>query len=293
MPNEIYHRIKGKLRQVLRGKRSTKDKRPTDAFDDQEEEKARQIGIDLQAAESRLNEVLRSLGRRPFNYAKNSIHWVLGAAVGQRFAPRRILELGTRKGEFTEFLARLYPSAEICTVDLPANDPIRQKAALRGRHGNLVPTLIEARARSTNHPNIQFIETNSLFLLDRVSGPFDFIFVDAGHRYPDVAWDIAYAYHLCRPDGIIMADDVTLDPSFEIARKKGADTSIVLQYLAIRAPITLQYFLRRRNMTVLNLPRVRDFVAWIDKSIPRTGDHAYSAPISSAQTQVEFVSGPG
>ena len=276
--NSSGYSLRCKLKQVLLGERSSKDRGPTDAFDDQEGEKARQIGIDLQAAESRLNEVLRSLGRRPFNYAKNSIHWVLGAAVGQRFAPRRILELGTRKGEFTEFLARLYPSAEICTVDLPANDPIRQKAALRGRHGNLVPTLIEARARSTNHPNIQFIETNSLFLLDRVSGPFDFIFVDAGHGYPDVAWDFAYAYHLCRPDGIIMADDVTLDPPFEIAGKKGTDTRIVLQYLAMRAPITLQYFLKRRDMRFLHQPRLRKFVAWINKSIARSSGEGGTAP---------------
>jgi predicted O-methyltransferase YrrM len=275
--NSSGYSLRCKLKQVLLGERSSKDRGPTDAFDDQEAEKARQIGIDLQAAESRLNEVLRSLRRRSFDYAKNSIHWVLGAAVGQRFAPRRILELGTYRGEFTEILARLYPSAEICTVDLPRDDPIQQEA-LSGPKGHLIAAVPEARAGSLNHPNIQFIEINSLFLLDKVSGPFDFIFVDAGHHYPEVAWDIAYAYHLCRPDGMIMADDVTLDPPFEVAGKKGTDTRIVLQYLAMRAPITLQYFLKRRDMRFLHQPRLRKFVAWIDKSIARSSGEGGTAP---------------
>jgi hypothetical protein len=61
-----------------------------------------------------------------------------------------------------------------------------------------------------------------------------------------------------------MADDVTFDPSFE-TRKIGPKTSVVLQYLALRAPLTLQYFLKRRHMKFLKQPRVREFVAWINK----------------------------
>jgi predicted O-methyltransferase YrrM len=263
MSNKIYQRIKAKLKQVL-----------LDIFDDQEAEKARQIGIDLQAAESRLNEVLRSLDRRPFDYARDSIHWVLGAAVGQRFAPRRILELGTSKGEFTDILARLYPSAEICTVDLPPDDPILQEF-LAGRKRHRIAAALEARAGSLDHPNVHFIETNSLFLLEKVSGPFDFIWVDAGHRFPEVAWDLAHAYHLCRPGGIIMADDVTLDPSYE-SGTLGPDSSIVLQYLAIRAPIMLQYFLKRRHMKFFAKPRSSECVAWMDKTVALIGDHQRS-----------------
>lgn len=118
------------------------------------------------------------------------------------------------------------------------------------------------RADNMKFSNIRPMKCNSFFLLDAVSGPFDLAWVDAGHKFPDVAWDLCSAFHLVRPGDIIMADDVTLDPNFA-NRNLGPDTQIVLRYVADRIPSQIHYFLKRRNEN--SYLHVKKFVAWLDK----------------------------
>src|SRR5262249_17307324 len=123
----------------------------------------------------------------------------------------RILELGTYDGEFTAILSRLFPKGSIVTVDLPDDDPIMRQTYGRDDAGRLAE-FKRTQKQNVDAPNVQTVSSNTAFLLDRVPSPtrhsFDFVWVDGGHLYPDVAWDMAYAFHLCRPGGVVAVDDV-------------------------------------------------------------------------------------
>lgn len=216
-----------------------------DMFDADEALRWNEAKFDFAAARAQLDGALTDLGRRAFDPARDSIHWLLAASIVQRFAPMRILELGTFTGEFTALLSRLYPQAEVVTVDLPDSDPLLQRTYGR-KKSTKYEMEIAKRKVNLDHPNIKPVRCNSFFLLDSVEGPFDVVWVDAGHRFPDVAWDLCNAFHLVRRGGIILVDDVTIDPSFRSATL-GPDCDIVLRYVAERVPITIRYFLKRRN----------------------------------------------
>jgi predicted O-methyltransferase YrrM len=232
-----------------------------DMYDAEELEQRAASGLDFTAGASRLAEVTRALELPDYDPARDSVHWLLAGCVEQRLQPRRILELGTFTGQFTAILAKLFPDAEISTVDLPPDDPLLRGMYGRKKAGKLERELAQ-RAKYLAHPNIVPIACNTFFLLDAVKGPFDLIWVDAGHRFPDVAWDLCNAYHLTRPGGVLMADDVTLDPNFT-SKTLGPDSVIVLQYLAERRPVSLHYFLKRRNVN--NHLHQRKYVAWLMK----------------------------
>jgi predicted O-methyltransferase YrrM len=232
-------------------------------FDADEGVRWGKAALDFGRSRARLDGVLKSLGIPAFNPAKDSIHWVLAAAIEQRFSPKRILEIGTFKGQFTAILSRLYPEAEIVTVDLPESDPLLREMYGRKKSATLEREMAQ-RTANLNTGNIHQVKCNSFFLLDVVQGPFDIIWVDAGHRFPDVAWDLCNAFHLVRPGGIVMADDVTLDPALSTSTL-GPDTEIVLRYVADRTEAPIYYFLKRRNEAIFLDPKKKKFVAWCEK----------------------------
>lgn len=91
-----------------------------------EREKFRRLDFDLGRAYGAVDEVLADLGKPSFSSQRGmaSMHWVLFACVAQRFEVRRILEIGTYDGETTLLLSRLFPAADITTLDLPEDDPV-------------------------------------------------------------------------------------------------------------------------------------------------------------------------
>jgi len=115
-----------------------------------------------------------------------------------------ILEIGTGSGNFTSLLANLFPSATVYTIDIPVSD--KEYATKRGawrRRG-----MAEFEKNVLNKSNVKFIEKNSFFLPSMgLPQKFGFIYVDGGHWYPVVAWDIMFAYHRLRPDGFAFFHD--------------------------------------------------------------------------------------
>lgn len=248
-------RVAGQIRRY-----KLRDYRP-DMYDAEEKRAWAEAGLDFEKGVARYNEVGAAIGLSPFDPARDSIHWVLGACLDQRFQPKRILELGTFTAQFTALLANLYPQAEIVTVDLPDDDPL-----LRGMYGRRKPDRLkkemQQRAKNLSHANIRPVKQNTFFLLDAVQGPFDVIWVDAGHKFPDVGWDLCNAFHLLRPGGIMMADDVTRDPAFN-NKHLGIDSEQVLRYIVDRTPSKLYYFMKRRNEAAYLV--VKEYVAWCEK----------------------------
>lgn len=223
-------------------------------------------GFDYEAALAKLNPILIEMSGRPFNHVTgtDSIHWVLFSAISlSTKSIHRILEIGTFRGKTTRLLATLFPEAHVTTVELPRHDPIL-RATYRRDTEEQYQEYLNKRTKNLSHPRITLIETNSFFVPERVEPGFDLIWMDGGHNWPEVGWDICNAWHLARRGALIMCDDVIPNPRGGDAA--GADQShIVLQYLAQRVDLRIDYFLKRENPAWSAVPLMRKYVALFEK----------------------------
>lgn len=235
----------------------------------EESSKFAQAGLDYARGSEKLERLLKTLGR-PLDgddQSMRSIHWILFACLSDH-APipiRRILEIGTFDGETTFILSKLFPASEIVTVELPEDDPIFRSSYARDD----VQTLNDFKTRQSANlkaDNIIHKGINSFFLPGQIKGEFDLIWVDGGHLYPEVAWDICNAYHFCSPGGFVMVDDViTHHRGFRDAYVS-PDSHQVLEYVAARTRETPIYFLKRNSAQWSAIPRRRKFVALLQKT---------------------------
>ena len=115
---------------------------------------------------------------------------------------RRILEVGTLGGYSTIWLARaLPPDGELITLEV---DPHHADVARR----NL------ANAGLTNRVEVRV--GPALETLPDLTGPFDFVFIDADK--PNNAGYFAHALRLSRPGALIVVDNVVRDGAVVDAR---------------------------------------------------------------------------
>lgn len=230
-----------------------------------EMEKFAKHGLDFDKGEAALNDVLAKLGRPAFDSDFHSIHWLLFGCMSLNGAAKRILELGTFDGNFTAILAELFPDAAITTVDLPESDPIL-RATYKRTSPERYARYLAQRQENLARPNVEALEINTFFLLDRVKGPFDIVWADAGHLYPEIAWDMCNAYHLARPGGAILCDDVIPHPKgFTKTGLGNPDSHQVLRYIGERVESETTYFLKRWGAEYAAKPRERKFVALMVK----------------------------
>jgi len=121
------------------------------------------------------------------------------------FQPQNILELGTNRGETAIFLSKLFPDANIVTVELPSDDPIYKEIPTENSR------LIEERnLMCADLPNVTCLRHNTAFLAGLDLPKFDLIWLDAGHHYPEIAWDHFYCLGKLAPNGWLFSDDVVL-----------------------------------------------------------------------------------
>lgn len=196
-----------------------------------------------------------------------SVHWLLFSCLSE-LSPmpiRRILEIGTYDGETTSLLSKLFPLAEITTVDLPDADPMFRGLYLRG-DAQVAADFNARRCANLKAGNIEYKAVNSFFLHGQVQGAFDLIWVDGGHLYPEVAWDICNAYSLCAMGGYIMVDDVIAHPRGFRDAYVSPDSHAVLQYVAARTSDAPTYFLKRAGCRWSAVPRRRKYVALLKKT---------------------------
>ena len=235
----------------------------------EENSKFIQSGLDYARGSAKLERFLKELGR-PLDSddrSMRSIHWVLFACLSDHSPVpiRRILEIGTYDGETTSILSKLFPASEIVTVELPEEDPIFHNSYARDD----VKTLNDFKARQSANlkaDNIIHQGINSFFLPGKIKDEFDLIWVDGGHLYPEVAWDICNAYHFCSPGGYIMVDDVITHHQGLRDAYVSPDSHQVLEYVAARTRESPTYFLKRNNARWSAVPHRRKFVALLQKT---------------------------
>jgi predicted O-methyltransferase YrrM len=236
------------------------------AIREEEKIKFAAAGLDYDLGVKQLNACLSAMGSKPYplNGGMASVHWLLFACLGQSFQPRRILEIGTYDGQTTALLARLFPQSEVVTVDLPISDPILLQTYGRANRKTMAD-FERTRAANTGAPNIVSMKINSFFLPAVLTGKFDLTWVDGGHLYPEIAWDLCNAYHLVRDGGYVMCDDVMNNPESYSDGYVSPDSERVLRYLCERTRDSLTLFLKRDSARESADPRTRKFVALLKK----------------------------
>jgi predicted O-methyltransferase YrrM len=200
------------------------------------------LGIRRADAERLYRDAAAKVGFTPGE--NDSIHRLAFAALATSgFEPANILELGTSHGETTAYLAEIFPEARITTIELPDEDPLYDRMHPRQevRKEN-----VERRLAS---PKITQIRTNTVFLQDLGLPDFDLIWLDAGHHFPEVAWDHFFCMHKLAPGGWLLTDDVML-PDNPLARTKPniLDVWKVVDYYNQRNKHQFRLLLKRESV---------------------------------------------
>ncbi len=197
------------------------------------------LGVERAAAEAFLE---KAAARARVTLGPNdSVHQLAFAALAASgFRPEAVLELGTSHGDTTAILAELYPESTIYTVELPDDDPIYERSHPSHDRRN------DRAARLEAYTNIRSLRINTLWLPKQELPDFDLIWLDAGHHFPEVAWDHFYCINKLKPGGWLFTDDVMKEES-KLARKNPAhfDVWTVLRYLDERLEENFHMLLKR------------------------------------------------
>lgn len=223
------------------------------------------LGFQYDDALVRLNSSLRHFGRPDFNSQEDSIHLLLFSCISLSANITNILEIGTYLGESSVLLSQIFPNSRITTVDLPDDDPIL--AATYGRNNAAaMREYREKQRRNVFRPGVNFLQTNSFFVPAVLEEKFDLLWIDGGHLYPEIAWDICNAYHLCNRTGWILCDDVIPHERGYRDELSNPDSFKVLEYVSRRTADKVTYFLKRESPKWSANPRKRKYVAVFQKT---------------------------
>lgn len=207
------------------------------------------LGIDENKSEKHLNKILNKKIGRNYNPAIDSVHWKLFSGISLlKKDIKEILEIGTYDGFFTKILSELFPDAKITSIDLPLNDPLMKN--FYGRNDDaLINKFIKIQKSNTKSKNINVIKTNSFFFNSKIESntKYDLIWVDGGHLYPEIAWDLCNAYNRLNSNGLMCCDDIIrTDENFK-TKYVSNESWKVLNYLDERIDNKNIYFLKRSN----------------------------------------------
>jgi len=171
-----------------------------------------ELGLNYLQARDELNSLCQIHFRTNYNSANGmwSDHLLYFTALSASgFKPRKILEIGTFKGETTKILSELFPESSIRTLDISKKEMLNKGIYLYALNSNM--DLFEHRKRNIgNVSNIDFNELNSLFLTLE-TGEYDLIWLDGAHGYPIASIDFANCIRMLSRQGKLVCDDVYLN----------------------------------------------------------------------------------
>jgi predicted O-methyltransferase YrrM len=125
--------------------------------------------------------------------------------------PKTIFEFGTFNGLTTlNMAANLTDGGVLYTLDLPASEMNNTVFPVEGHEQFYVQKpIIGAHYKKSEYKDkvVQLLGDSATFDYTPYIGKMDFIFVDAGHAFPNVANDSYWAYRLVAPGGIIFWHD--------------------------------------------------------------------------------------
>jgi predicted O-methyltransferase YrrM len=187
-----------------------------------------QLGVPRGEVEKLCSDTLASLGRE-FRPRKESIHYLAFAALrASGFAPENVLEVGTYRGETTQYLAQLFPKAKLFTIELPEDDPLISEYHTEKERADRVAAELRAL------PQVATLRINTVDLQRQDFPAFDLVWLDGGHYFPEVAWDHFYCVDHLAPGGWLFSDDVILPGGRFYDQPEHLDVHKVLEYIGTR-----------------------------------------------------------
>lgn len=178
---------------------------------------AAEFGVSLSAA----RQALTDIGHSEYaQHLKGHLHYLYFAMAAKAIPDtKNILELGTGLGGSTIVLSSLFPATTIYTIDLPVHDKEYCYSWRKIKVGH-----IDTFNKNINRKNVVFIESNTFFLHSlNLPNCFGLIWVDGGHKFPSVAWDIMFAYGHLDAGGFMFMHDYSLDSSTDLQVKNVID----------------------------------------------------------------------
>ena len=168
-----------------------------------------------------------------------------------------ILEIGTYDGRTALLLSRLFPSANIKTIDLPSSEDSFKTSY--GRCEMFDDFLINRNETIRGAKNIQFEELNSLQLYN-CDQCFDLIWIDGAHGYPTVAMDIINAVRLAEKGAFVLVDDLWTSVSQSDGMYKSIAGFESLTAL-VQAKVLREFVLFPKRLGgIFNSPRQKKYV---------------------------------
>ena len=154
---------------------------------------------------------------------------------------KKILEIGTYKGNFTNFLTKIFPNSEISTIDIPHSLSPDFKNLKTNDFDEAISTL----NKNLSSANIRKYIDSSFNLLEIFEkNYFDFIFVDGDHLNPQVTIDIFQSLYLLKKGGIMITDDNLINKN-QNTDDVNLDSYETLKYLKNIEKITLELFIKK------------------------------------------------
>lgn len=115
--------------------------------------------------------------------------------------PKRVLEIGTASGgSLYHWLQNSTPGTRIVTVDLPIPD----YESSEHLYPDWTPEGVTVTQIRGNSHHADTIDACRLF------GPYDLVFIDGAHPYPDARQDYDNYAPMCVPGGLVMLHDIAL-----------------------------------------------------------------------------------
>lgn len=130
--------------------------------------------------------------------------------------PKIVIELGTRRGESAMQFASASKLTQILTVDI--DETAREYV------------------RKLNRPNVRSIITPSERALNEVKiwAPWDVLFIDTNHTYEQATREYALYAPLVKKGGIILLDDIHINPGMDRFWNEIKDEKLELNHLHIK-----------------------------------------------------------
>ena len=167
------------------------------------------LSLDYLLAEKKLKSILKD--NADISYNMKSEHLVLFSAISLKHNIKSILEIGTFDASNAFLMTKIFPEANIKTLDLSSNDEIFLENYKRDQNEYLREHLKKRDNIIKTTNNINFYEMNSNSLTtEKSEAKYDLIWIDGFHGNPTVTIDLVNSIRLVKKTGIIMCDDIIL-----------------------------------------------------------------------------------
>ena len=145
-------------------------------------------------------KIIKILKKENYDFFDANLSWHYHIFSGlSNPQKKKIVEIGTHSGEFTNFVSKIFKEASIYTFDLPLKDPSFTKSYSRNNIKSYKDSYFLLRRRNLKNRNIFLIENDSINICNYFKhSSIDIFWVDGDHKNPQVSLDIYNAINLTK-----------------------------------------------------------------------------------------------